>query len=207
MKRMCILLVLAAIYGTTFRALAQEPEALKTWRFQGKAGAVEMKLTRVVEKAGAKTTTLNIYSPDSSPRSVAEEAEFLATVLEDLPKVGVSAESLAWISFRFNESEAVRRVANYAASSGQWRAALKTKKASTVYPLVTLFLNSSGAYKEWDRVFEQHGLALKVVGVEEVIMEPFPEAGSNCPGSADCSDLLVPKDALVQMNVDPITHR
>ncbi len=118
-----------------------------------------MKLTQFVEKTGAKTTTLHIYSQGPSPRSVIEEAGFLATILEDLPKAGVSAESLGWISFRFNESQAVRRVAKYAASSRQWRGALRTKKVSVVYPLVTSFLNSSGAYKEWDRIFQQHGLS------------------------------------------------
>jgi hypothetical protein len=204
---MCTLLVLAAFLGTALQSLAQEPETLRTWRFLGKAGAVEMKLTRFVEKTGAKTITLHIYSPDASPRSVIEEAGFLATVLDDLPKVGVSAQSLDWISFRFNESEAVGRVAGYAASSSQWRDALRTKKVSVVYPLVASFLNSSGAYKEWARVFEQHGLTLKVAGVEEVIMEPFSEAGSSCPRNADCNNLIVPKDALVQMNVDPIIHR
>jgi hypothetical protein len=207
MKRMCILLVLAAICGTAFRSLADEPETLKTWRFQGKAGSVEIKLTLAIEKTGAKTTTLHVYSPDSSPRSVIEEAGFLAIVLEDLPKVGVTAGSLDWISFRFNEPEAVRRVARYAASSKRWRGALKTKNAPVIYPLVASSLNGSGAYKEWDQVFEQHGLRLKVAGVEEVIMEPFSQAGSVCPGSADCNLLMVPKDALVQMNVEPIIHR
>jgi hypothetical protein len=61
----------------------------------------------------------------------------------------------------------------YAASSGQWRGALRATRISVVYPLVTSFLNNSGAYEEWDRVFKQHGLALKLAGVEEVIMEPF----------------------------------
>jgi hypothetical protein len=207
MKEICILLVLATICGTMFHAFAEEPETLHTWRFQGKAGPVEIKLSRVVEMTGAKTTTLHIYSPDYSPRSVIEEARFLATVLQDLPKLGVSAESLDWISFRFNESEAVRRLAKHVASSRRWREALKTKKVAVVYPLVTSFLNSSGAYKEWDQVFERRGLVLKVAGVEEVIMEPFSQAGLNCPTGADCNGLVVPKDALIQMNVEPIPHR
>ena len=72
---MCILLVLVAICGTTFQALAEEePEALKTWRFQGKVGAVEMRLTRVTEKTGAKTITLYIYS--RLPRSEMEGRGF-----------------------------------------------------------------------------------------------------------------------------------
>ena len=92
----------------------------------------------------------------------------------------------------------------YAASSGQWRGALRARRISVVYPLVTSFLNNSGAYEEWDRVFKQHGLALKLACVEEVIMEPFSQAGSSCPRNRVCNNLIVPKDALVQMNVGPV---
>ena len=207
MKQICIFLVLVMICGTMFQAFAEEPETLYTWRFQGKAGPVEIKLDRVMETTGAKTTTLHIYSPDSSPRSVIEEAGFLATVLKDLPKAGVTAESLDWISFRLSESEAVSRLAKRVASSRRWREALWTKKVSVVYPLVASLLNNSGAYKEWDQVFEQRGLALKVSGVEEVIMEPFSQVGLSCPTGANCKGLIVPKDALVQMNVEPIQRR
>jgi hypothetical protein len=204
MRQKCTLLFVLAVLGTALQSLAQEPETQKTWRFQGKAGVVEIKLTRFVDPDGTKPTSLHIYSPNGGPRSVTEEAEFLAKVLDDLPSTGVDAQSLDWISFRFNEPEAVRKVAAYAASSKQWRGALKTKSVSVAYPLVTSFLNESGAYKEWDRVFRSHGLTLKVAGVEEVIMEPFSQAGASCPQATDCSNLLVPKDALVQINVVPI---
>jgi hypothetical protein len=198
---------LVAILGGASCMGAQEPQILKTWNFQGMKGTIDMRLTRSVSPGGNTATVLHIYSTDGTPRSVAEEAGFLAKVLDDLPKAGISVQSLDWISFRFNESEAVSKVAAYAASSKRWRESLKTKNLSVAYPLVTSFLNASGAYEEWDRVFKQHGLILKVAGVEEVIMEPFSQARASCPAGADCTNLLVPKDALVQMNVDPTTSR
>jgi hypothetical protein len=204
MRPLATLLIISAIFGASFGALADEPEIQKTWKFQGKQGAVEIELTRFADSDGKKATSLHIYSPNGGPRSVTEEAEFLAKVLDDLPSTGVNAQSLDWISLRFNEPEAVRKVAVYAASSKQWRGALKTKSVSVAYPLVTSFLNESGAYKEWDRVFRSHGLTLKVAGVEEVIMEPFSQTGASCPQATDCSNLLVPKDALVQINVVPV---
>jgi len=207
MRQVCTLLAVSAIIGTTFQLRAQEPAIQKVWRFQGREGAVEIELTRFVNADGTTPTSLHIYSPNGAPRSVAEEAGFLAKVLDDLPEAGIKVQSLDWISFRFNESEAVSKVAAYAASSKQWRESLNTKKISIVYPLVTSFLNESGAYEAWDRVFRQHGLTLKVAGVEEVIMEPFSQAQASCPPGADCKNLIVPKDALVQMNVSPITHR
>ena len=207
MKWLVMLLIISAIFGASFGALADEPEIHKTWKFQGKRGAVEIELTRFVNSDGKKATSLHISSVNGGPRSVMEEAEFLAKVLDDLPSTGINAQSLDWISFRFNEPEAVSKVAAYAASSKQWRGALKTKSVSVAYPLVASFLNESDAYKEWDRVFRSHGLTLKVAGVEEVIMEPFSQAGASCPQATDCSNLLVPKDALVQMNIEPIAHR
>jgi hypothetical protein len=204
MRPLAALLIISAIFGASFGALADEPEIQKTWKFQGEHGAVEIELTRFAESDGKNATSLHIYSPNGGPRSVTEEAEFLAKVLDDLPSTGVNAQSLDWISLRFNEPEAVRKVAASAASSKQWRGALKTKSVSVAYPLVTSFLNESGAYKEWDRVFRSHGLTLKVAGVEEVIMEPFSQTGASCPQATDCSNLLVPKDALVQINVVPV---
>jgi hypothetical protein len=207
MKQGWTIFAVLCIFAVRSLLIAEEPEKQKAWRFQGKAGAVEIKFTRFLNKDGTTPTSLQVYSPDGAPRSVAEEAAFLAAVLDDLPKEGISIQSLDWISFRFNESEAVSKVATYAASSKRWRESLKTKNMSVVYPLVTSFLNASGAYEEWDRVFKQHGLTLKVVSVEEVIMEPFSQAHASCPANANCKNLIVPMDALVQMNIVPIVHK
>jgi len=204
-RQVCALLALSVVFGTAVRLFAEDAEMQKTWKFQGKDGIVEIKLIRFVDNSGP--TSLHIGSPDGAPRSVVEEAGFLATVLDDLPKEGISVQSLDIIGLRLQEKEAISRVATRAALSGQWRDALRTKRISVVYPLVTSFLNDSGAYKEWDRVFKLHGLTLRVAGVEEVIMEPFSRTQTNCPVGANCKDLLVPSDALIQMNVTPITHQ
>lgn len=204
MKRGCALLVLAAICGTAFRIIAEDIKMEKTWSFQGSEGVVEIKLIRFADKKGP--TSLHIYSTDGMPRSAAEEAGFLTSVLDSLPKEGVSALSLDFVSLRLQEKDAISRVATYAALSKSWRDALKTKNLSVVYSLVTSFLNDSGAYKEWDSVFRLRGLTLRVAGVEEVIMEPFSQTQTKCPLSANCKNLLVPSDALIQINLTPINR-
>jgi hypothetical protein len=199
--------MILSILGSWVWAFADEPEIEKTWRFQGKTSAVEIKLTRYVQEGGKKATSLAIYSTDGGQRSVPEEGEFLSKVLGDLPDMGISPQSLDWISFQFYEPEAIRKVAAYAASSKQWRAALETRSAATIYPLVTSFLNDSGAYQDWNSVFASHGLKLKVAGVEKVGMESFSKSGANCPVDANCDHLLVPSSASVQMNVEPVDRR
>jgi hypothetical protein len=203
MRRLIAVLILSACLTASSRAIADEPELEKIWKFQGKQGVIEIRLTRFINSDGAKPTSLEIGSSNGGPSSVVEEAAFLAKVLDEMPSAGVSPQSLVWISFRLLEPEAVGRVAIYAASSKRWRRALKTKSVASVYPLVTRFLNESGAYQEWDMVFRNHDLGLKVAGVEKVIMEPFSRSGATCPEATDCSHLLVPSDALVQMNVVP----
>jgi len=117
----------------------------------------------------------------------------------------IDVKSLDWISVRFNEAEAVRRAAVLEARSEKWREALRSKNMPrSAYPLVASLLNESGAYREWDSVFRKHGLTVKVAGVEKVIMEPFSKSGAKCPGGANCNHLLVPCDALVQMNIYPV---
>jgi len=199
MKQICLLLALAAIFGTAFHALAEGTKMEKTWSFQGSGGVVEIKLIRFPDKKGP--TSLNIYSPDGAHRSVTEEAEFLTTVLDSLPKEGIRVESLDLVNVRLQEKEAISRVATCAALSERWRTALKTRSIPSVYPLVTSFLNDCGAYKEWDAVFRLHGLTLRVAGVEEVIMQPFSRTHAICPKDEDCRNLLVPRDAAIQMNV------
>lgn len=203
-RRLLRLLVISTILAIALQAGADEPELQKTWKFLGKRGPVEIKFTRFAQSHGREATSLSIYSPTGAPRSVAEESGFLSEVLDELPKMGISTGSLNWISLRFNEQDAVDKVAAYAASSKQWEKALKTKNDSVIYALVTLFLSESGAYKEWDSVFRSHGLGLRVAGVEEVLMEPFSKTGAACPPAASCSNLFVPADALVQLNIVPI---
>jgi hypothetical protein len=72
-----------------------------------------------------------------------------------------------------------------------------------LYPLVTEFLNESGAYKEWESAFRSHGLILTIAGVEKVMMEPFSKSGVKCPSRMKCENLRVPCDAMVQMNIEP----
>lgn len=117
MKKVYKFVFLIAILCGTFRLGAEESQILKTWSFQGKEGTVNIRLTRSVDSVRKTATVFHIYSPDGAPRSVAEEAAFLAKILDDLPNAGIDHQSLDWISFPFNESEAVSKVAVYAASS------------------------------------------------------------------------------------------
>lgn len=173
--------------------------------FKGAKGTVEIKLTSYVNEKCLRYASLEVYSPDGATRSTAEEAQFLSTVLDDIPKTGVKLQSLGWISFRSNEPEAIAAVASFAALSPKWRPAVKSMSVPVVYKLVTTFLNESGPYKSWDRVFRSHGLTVNAVGVEEVIMRPFSDTQAKCPQQVDCTRLKVPVDSLVQMNIDIIS--
>jgi len=198
---------MAILAGAALSSHAQKPELEKTWPFQGKTGRVEIQVMRYQDDNGSKATSLHIYSPDGGTRMAAEEGQFFAKVLDELPSAGVSLQSLNWLSFRLNEPDAISKVASCAASSDRWRASLKTKSPSAVYPLVTACIRSSGALDGWDRVFKQHGLKLEVAGVEEVIMQQFSQANAKCPTGANCNGLIVPKDAMVQVNIVPVVRK
>lgn len=201
MKRMGVLLVLSAISGIAVPGSAEEPELTKTWDLQGKNCVIEIKLMRFA----GRNAVLEVYPRDGiGTPSVVEEAALLGTVLNALPKEGIDPQSLDFIQFRFLEEEAVSRVAAHVALSRKWRTALKTHAASVIYTLVTKSLNDSGAYAEWDRVLREHGLAENIAGVEKVMMEPFSRTHTMCPQGANCNRLLVPMDAMVQMNLHKI---
>jgi hypothetical protein len=198
------LLVLVA--GCCAFAQSGNQQYEKRWDFHGGAGAVEIRLTSYLNERGLRYANLELYSLNGATLSTAEEAQFLSTVLDDIPQTGIKFESLGWISFRSSEPDAVATVASFAALSPKWRPAVKSRSTPAVYSLVTAFLNDSGAYQDWDRVFRLHGFTVKVVGVEKVILQPFPQTQARCPPLADCAHLLVPVDALVQMNIYPASH-
>ena len=199
MSKLVALFLLASI---GIAAYCQESK--KSWHFKGRSGEVEIDVITVPGAKGTPVSSLHISSPSGGVRSVQEESSFIDSVLAQLPKEGVDPNQLTMISLRLNESEALERLARYAAQSPQWRSALRTKSIGKVYPLIVGFLNASHAYQEWENIFEKRGFQLQVVGVEEVMMVPFAKAGVKCPPKANCAGLLVPDDALVQINLIPI---
>lgn len=207
-RRVLVLIAFALVVTNAHSSLlAQDAKAMKTWTFHGRSGDTAIEATSWPNTDGTTRTTLSISSGYGVSRSVTEEANFLAVVLDDLPKEGLSDRYVTVIQLRLNESEARRRVAEYAAQSPTWRSSLKTRNLANVYSLVVSFMNASGAYAEWSEVFGRHGLKLKVVGVEEVMLEYFSKLDAECPAGANCRNLLVPSDALVQINVNPSASR
>jgi len=179
------------------QAPGEEPEFTKTWKFQGRSGAVDVMLT----KFSNGPTSLHIWPEESS--SVSEEAGFLSEVFEDLQSIHFDVRSIGWISLRLKEPDAGRKVASYAVSSVKWKQSLKTRNPAIYYPLVTRFLNESGAYSDWQPAFQRYGLSGIIAGVEKVALAPFPSTHATCPPGRSCQHLLVPIDALIQMNLIP----
>jgi len=207
MRRAYKLTALMVLLGSLFNAAAENPETLKTWTFHGKESSVEIRLSRVIDDERKASTVLEIYSPDrgapnNGQTSVAEEAVFLAEVLDDMEKLHVDVQSLDLVLLRLSEPDAVARLASYAAASKQWRQAAKSRSPAVYYPVVASMLNESGTYKEWEGVFQKHDLSMKIAGVEKVFLEPFSKAQAKCP-STSCAGILVPFDALVQINIIP----
>jgi hypothetical protein len=182
------------------KLVAQDNELKREWSFKGQNGTAQVSATSFRHGGEPGYTALEIF-PTDGVVTMQEEANDLDLVLTDLAKGGFNMGSLSTLQFRLREMVARNRLAEFAARSDAWRAALMTRNVAKVYPVVTTFLNASGAYKEWVDVFSRHGLSLEVVGVEEVIMERFSHSGANCPSGVDCKNLLVPTDAFVQMNI------
>ena len=180
--------------------VAQDNELKREWNFKGQNGTAQVSATSFRHGEGPVYTALAIF-PTAGVVTLQEEANDLDSVLTDLAKAGFDMSSLSTLQFQLRETVALNRFAEFAARSDAWKAALRTRQVGKIYPVVTRFLNASGAYKEWVDVFGRHGLSLEVVGVEEVTMERFPHSGANCPRGIDCKSLLVPSSAFVQMNI------
>ena len=179
-------------------------EVKKEWTFKGENGDLQVSATSFPRDSGGRSTTIEIWASIGGSWTVAQEAAALDSVLSELPKAGFDTRSLSIILLRLNERDAISRLAAYAAESNIWRSELKTRSPAKYYPLIASFLNASGAYREWNDVFAKRGFALRVAGVEKVGVEAFSKSGAKCPTGTSCENLLVPNDALIQINVESL---
>jgi hypothetical protein len=188
-------------------SFAQSAILTKSWKFGGKNGDLQITARSFTTDSKERVTRLEISPTVRDSWTLEAEAASLEEVLNDFTNAGFDIMRLESISLRLNEKSAQSCIAIYAAESHSWRAALKTRSVGKVYPLIVAYLNECHAYAEFDRVLREKGLRLKVVGVEEVIMAPFSQLGAKCPANRSCAGLLIPTDALVQLNVEPIDAR
>lgn len=185
----------------SFNASSQNSISRKVWKFKNARSVLTISAVSALNESGKKEITLDISPGAYGTWSAAEEAASLSRVLDEFPKVGFDIRSLSTIRLRMQEHDAQLLIATQAALSKQWRMALKSKSGTDTDPMIVALINESNAYDDWKNAFNQRGLEVKAVGVENVELEAFAKSGAVCPIGGNCDKLLVPSDALVQMNV------
>jgi hypothetical protein len=187
-----------------FNALiAQSHETKKEWRFPMGSGETIIAASTFLGDNGKPFTSMEIYSTQGAAPTLSQEANFLGFVLDNLPK----GTNLSFIQSRLSESEARKRLAEFAAGSADWKRVARTGNVPVIYPLVIQLLNKSSSYREWNEAFLSRGMHLYVAGVEKVGLERFAKTGATCPAGTNCTNLVAPADAMIQMNIDPLaTH-
>jgi hypothetical protein len=194
-----LLCVLNGMLG--FSAAAQNGATKKSWKFNSNHGELVISAYSAPNESGKKEITLNITPSLYGSWTVAEESAALSRVLDEFPKAGFDIRNLGAINLRIEERDAQQRIANEAALSKAWHAALKSKSAADSDPLIVALINQSNAYDDWNNAFNQRGLEVKVIGVDDVELVSFSKSGATCPIGGNCDKLLVPANALVQMTV------
>ncbi len=182
-------------------AAAQKGITKKDWAFKSNHGTLLISAITSLNESGKREITLNITPSIYGSWTVTEEATALSRVLDELPKAGYDIRNLASIRLRMGERDAQQMIATQAALSRAWRIALKSKSTSDTDPAMVALINQSNAYDDWNNIFNQRGLELKAIGVENVELEAFSKSGATCPTGGNCDKLLVPADAYVQMTV------
>jgi hypothetical protein len=182
---------------------AQNGESRRTWTFEGNPGEIRISLVTAPREPNGTSRILEISPQNGALFTVADETSYLREVLDELSKQNGEAARIDRISIRLREPDVIRKIAQLAASSPKWRTAVKLKDEAYVGSMVTRFLNEGDAYSDWNDAFRPANVRLTVAGVEELLMQPFVKTGAKCPSPEGCKDLLVPADALVQINVDP----
>lgn len=182
-------------------AFPQNNVSRKIWKFKSNHGELAIYANTSINQSGKKEIALSINPGITGSWSVAEEAASLSRVLDEFPKAGFDIRQLASIRLRMEEPDAQQLIASQAALSKVWKLALKSKNPEDTDPAVVALINDSNAYDDWKNTFNQRGLELKAVGVENVELDAFSKSGADCPIGGNCDKLLVPASADIQMNV------
>jgi len=187
-------------------AMAQQNGKEQVWTFQGQGGTIKVRASQSAENLEhPPITVLNLWV-DKGTSDLQEEARFLSQALDRLPGAGFELSTLSLALFRFDQPEAERRVALAAAISTEWNSISRSKNPSIIYPMAARILNTSGAFREWTEVFRVHGIDTEVAGVEKLAMASFRDTGASCPPRTDCSRVLVPSFAFIEMSLKPVCH-
>lgn len=194
-----LLFIIAGILCVS--AAAQHNITKKDWVFKSNHGTLLISAVTSPNESGKREITLNITPSIYGSWTVAEEAAALSRVLDELPKAGYDIRNLSYIRLRMEERDAQQMIATQAALSKAWKLALKSKSTTDTDPAIVALINQSNAYDDWNNAFNQRGLEVKAVGVENVELEAFSKSGATCPSGGNCDKLLVPSDAYVQMTV------
>jgi hypothetical protein len=183
---------------------AAEPTKEQTWSFQGQKGTVKIRASQYEGETDHKPYTALDLWIEGGQSGIEEEARFLSFVLTQLDKSGFEVSSLSTLQFRLDQTDADKQIAAYAAKSRKWNSVARTGSPRVTYPVVTAMLNDSGVFNEWFDLFRANGVDGTVAGIEKLGTIRFRETGAVCPGAVDCTRVLVPFTALVQINFEPL---
>ena len=202
-NRNCATVLLLFLVSIATTSGATEPVKERTWSFQGQHGTVRIRASEYKRDTVHKpSTALDLWVEDGRS-GTEEEGRFLSFVLTEFSKSGFDVSSISILMFRLDQTDADKRLAPYAAKSKQWNSVARARSARITYPVVTELLNESGVFQEWFATFRAHGLEGDVSGIEKLGMTTFRATGAVCPATLNCSRVLVPATALVQVNLHP----
>ena len=125
------LVTLIALSISQLKLVAQDNELKREWSFRGQNGTAQVSATSFRHGGKPGYTALEIF-PTVGVVTVQEEANDLDAVLTDLAKGAFDMGSLSTLQFRLREMVARNRLAEFAARSDAWRAALRTRNVAKV---------------------------------------------------------------------------
>ena len=179
--------LIACVFLACSLVLAQDngPRArgeIKRWQFSIQNHGVDMQLSASVKEPAGSVLTIRPES-NANVKSV-EEVQSLRQVLSEMSALGYPSQKLGMISTGLQNSEYREGVEEVVLKSGTWKDCTRTKYCHEAEGVADQFLQSVGAFKEYDGVLHEYGLKRKNIHVGDMGV-------GTTAGRVQCSGVIV----------------
>jgi len=171
-------------------------DEIKTWHLQVGNSRVEVKLSSFVHVDRPQNTVVSFLLEDGDPvLTVAQIAELLGRVLNEMPDLGYAPEKLGRIAFPSWASDVESGINLAVVRSGQWKSCIGLKTCYSIHRVISDHLSSSEALRPLEPILEAHHLEQNRVSIDDpgcgLVPSSTPRAVEVGTRSLSCGGLIL----------------
>ena len=143
-------------------------DEIKTWHLQVGNSRVDVRLSSYAHAGKPQRTSVSFELPEGNQvLTVAQIADLLGQILNEMPGLGYAPEKLNNVAFGSWESDVEFGVTTAVVKSGQWRGCIRLKYCWSVQQVINDYLRSSEVLRPLQSMLEAHHIKEGIAYIDE----------------------------------------